>query len=83
MFLWSGLFALFGLVASGLYPGSMVGVPGDKFSNMAPPTLCIVALVAFQAGVAMWIRPWVLHRLESRHRWKTVNEVVNRFSISS
>lgn len=81
MFLWSGLFALFGLVASGLYPGSMVGVPGDKFSNMAPPTLCIVALVAFQAGVAMWIRPWVLDRLQTRQRWKTVNEVVNRFSL--
>jgi peptidoglycan/LPS O-acetylase OafA/YrhL len=81
MFLWSGLFALFGLVASGLYPGSMVGVPGDKFSNMAPPTLCIVALVAFQAGVAMWIRRWVLERLQTRQRWKTVNEVVNRFSL--
>jgi peptidoglycan/LPS O-acetylase OafA/YrhL len=81
MFLWSGLFALFGLVASGLYPGSMVGVPGDKFSNMAPPTLCIVALVTFQAGVAMWIRPWVLNRLETKQRWKTVNTVMNRFSL--
>jgi hypothetical protein len=81
MFLWTGLFALFGLVASGLYPGSMVGVPGERFSNMAPPTLCIVALVAFQAGVAMAIRPWVLERLQTRQRWKTVNEVVNRFSM--
>jgi peptidoglycan/LPS O-acetylase OafA/YrhL len=81
MFLWTGLFALFGLVASGLYPGSMVGVPGERFSNMAPPTLCIVALVTFQAGVAMAIRPWVLERLQTRQRWKTVNEVVNRFSM--
>ena len=42
--LWGGLAALAGLVASGLYPGSMVGVPGER-SNMAPPTMCIVALV--------------------------------------
>ena len=33
----AGLFALIGLVFSGLYPGSMVGVPGED-SNMAPPT---------------------------------------------
>jgi len=81
MMAWSGLFALFGLVASGLYPGSMVGVPGERFSNMAPPTLCIVALVCFQAGVALLIRPWVLERLTTRPRWARVNEVVNRFSM--
>lgn len=81
MMAWSGLFGLFGLVASGLYPGSMVGVPGERFSNMAPPTLCIVALVCFQAGVALLIRPWVLERLETRHRWARVNEIVNRFSM--
>ncbi len=81
MMAWSGLFALFGLVASGLYPGSMVGVPGERFSNMAPPTLCIAALVCFQAGVALLIRPWVLARLTTRPRWARVNEVVNRFSM--
>src|SRR4029077_20353441 len=39
----AGLFGLIGLVFSGLYPGSMVGVPGED-SNMAPPTVCIIAL---------------------------------------
>ncbi len=77
--LWAGLAALAGLVASGLYPGSMVGVPGET-SNMAPPTLCIVALVAFQAGFAEVIRPRVEVRL-LRPRWARVNETINRFSM--
>jgi hypothetical protein len=81
MLAWSGLFALFGLVGSGLYPGSMVGVPGERFSNMAPPTMCIVALVTFQVGVAMLLRPWVLHRLQTEARWQQVNRVINRFSM--
>lgn len=80
-FLWAGLFALSALVYSGQYPGSMVGVPGDKFSNMAPPTICILALVSFQAGVAVLLRPWVLHRLETSRRWAAFNDVINRFSM--
>lgn len=74
-----GLFGLAGLVGSGLYPGSMVGVPGER-SNMAPPTLCIVALVLFQAGVAEIVRPWAQQRLR-RPRWDRVNDVINRFSL--
>ena len=80
-FTWAGLFALSALVYSGQYPGSMVGVPGDKFSNMAPPTVCIIALVSFQAGVATLLRPWVLHRLETSRRWASFNDVINRFSM--
>ena len=77
--LWAGLFGLAGLVGSHLYPGSMVGVPGER-SNMAPPTLCIVALVLFQAGVAEIIRPWLEARLP-RPGWSRVNTVINRFSM--
>jgi Acyltransferase family len=77
--LFGGLFALVGLVYSGLYPGSMVGVPGER-SNMAPPTLCIVALVFFQAGVAEILRPSLTERLH-RPAWARVNEVINRFSM--
>ena len=62
--LWGGLFGLAGLVGTGLYPGSMVGVPGER-SNMAPPTLCIVALVLFQAGVVEVLRPWMEQRLDA------------------
>lgn len=76
---WAGLAALAGLVFSGIYPGSMVGVPGER-SNMAPPTLCIVALVLFQAGVAEVLRPRMEARLV-RPRWAKVNETINRFSM--
>lgn len=76
-----GLFALSALVYSDRYPGSMVGVPGDKFSNMAPPTMAIVALVFFQSGIAVLVRGWVVHRLQTRERWARVNRVVNRFSM--
>ncbi|MFR9802883.1 acyltransferase family protein [Pseudonocardia sp. RS010] len=78
--LWAGLFGLVGLVFSGLYPGSMVGVPGEPTSNMAPPTLCIVALLAFQVGVAEMVRPAVERRLE-RPRPRRVVEIVNRFAM--
>jgi hypothetical protein len=74
-----GLFGLIGLVGSGLYPGSMVGVPGE-LSNMAPPTLCIVALLFFQAGVAEILRPAVERRLV-RPRWTRVNAVINGFAL--
>lgn len=80
-FLWAGLFSLIGLVGSGVYPGSMVGVPGERVSNMAPPTLCIVALVTFQIGVVLLIRGWVLHRLEHSRRWADTSEVINRFAL--
>jgi hypothetical protein len=54
-----GLFGLAGLVFSGLYPGSMVGVPGDRLSNVGPPTFVIVALLVFQIGFAVVTRPLV------------------------
>ena len=78
--LWSGLFGLVGLVFSGLYPGSMVGVPGDRWSNMAPPTFVIIALLAFQMGVAEVLRPR-MQRLLRRPRWARANEVINRFAL--
>ncbi|MEV6861291.1 acyltransferase [Streptosporangium subroseum] len=78
--LWTGLFGLFGLVYSGIYPGSMVGVPGDKLSNMAPPTFVIVALLVFQIGLVEVLRP-SMERLLERPRWQRVNETVNRFAL--
>ena len=74
---WMGLFGLVALVWSRIYPGSMVGVPGDKFSNMAPPSLAIVALVVLQAGLLLLFRPWLLERLE-RERWQRFTTVLTR-----
>jgi peptidoglycan/LPS O-acetylase OafA/YrhL len=78
--LWGGLFGLIGLVFSGLYPGSMVGVPGERFSNMAPPTFLMVWLLLFQIGVVEILRPRMEALLE-RPRWQRVNDVINRFAL--
>ncbi|MDH2427140.1 acyltransferase [Sphaerisporangium sp. TRM90804] len=48
------------LVAFGPYPGSMIGLPGAPVSNMAPPTLALLALAFGQIGVAMLLRPAAL-----------------------
>jgi hypothetical protein len=76
-----GLFALSALVFSGLYPGSMVGVPGDRLSNMAPPTVCIAALLVLQVGVAVLVRPWVTERLRTREGWQRANVGMSRVSL--
>ena len=79
-FVWGGLLGLVGLVLTNIYPPSMVGVPGDRISNMGPPTLCIVALCFFQTGLVLLVRPWILERLR-RPGWAQANEVVNRFAL--
>jgi peptidoglycan/LPS O-acetylase OafA/YrhL len=78
--LWTGLFALFGLVYSGIYPGSMVGVPGDKWSNMAPPTFVIVALLLFQIGLVEVLRP-AMERVLERPPWRRANDFINRYAL--
>jgi hypothetical protein len=75
-----GLFLLVGLVFSGLYPGSMVGVPGQG-SNMAPPTVCILALTLFQVGVAELIRPFVLRHLATGGAFATGMGLLTRFAL--
>ena len=61
---WAGLFALVALTNMGFYPRSLVGVPGERFSNMGPPTLAIVALTILQVGLVLVVRPRVLAWLE-------------------
>ncbi|WP_353648874.1 acyltransferase [Nakamurella sp. A5-74] len=75
-----GLFALVGLVFSGLYPGSMVGVPGQG-SNMAPPTVCIIALTIFQVGFVELIRPAIVRALAKDGWFAKVMGVFTRFSL--
>ncbi|MEV4892760.1 acyltransferase family protein [Nonomuraea sp. NPDC055795] len=48
------------LVAFGPYPGSMIGMPGAAVSNMAPPTLAMLAVSFGQIGLAMLLRPWLV-----------------------
>ncbi|MGI5272574.1 acyltransferase family protein [Nonomuraea sp. CA-218870] len=58
------------LVAAGPYPGSMIGLPGAETSNMAPPTLAIMAVGFGQVGLALLLRERIL-RLPLRRllRW--------------
>jgi hypothetical protein len=76
----AGLSGLVALVGSGLYPGSMVGVPGED-SNMAPPTVCIIALTVFQVGVAELLRPFVVHALRSGGAFARATAVFTRFAL--
>jgi hypothetical protein len=67
-----GLAALVALTASGAWPPSMVGLPGDRVSNMSPPSLCIVALTVWLVGLAMLVRPPLIRWLERPHPWTLV-----------
>jgi peptidoglycan/LPS O-acetylase OafA/YrhL len=51
-----GAAGLLALTNVGSYPRSMVGVPGEAFSNMGPPTVCILALTLLQIGVVLLLR---------------------------
>ena len=67
-----GLAALAALTASGAWPRSMVGLPGDQVSNMNPPSLCIVALTVWLVGLAMLARDPVTRWLHRPRPWTLV-----------
>jgi fucose 4-O-acetylase-like acetyltransferase len=64
----AGLGGMVVLTGTGLYPPSMVGLPGEE-SNMSPPTVCILALAVWQAALLMLARGQVSAWLARRaHR---------------
>jgi len=67
-----GLAALAALTASVAWPPSMVGLPGDRVSNMSPPSLCIVALTVWLVGLAMLVRAPVTRWLRRPRPWALV-----------
>jgi surface polysaccharide O-acyltransferase-like enzyme len=48
------------------YPISMIGVPGQKVDNSAPPTVAMLAFACAQAGVAIAIAPLLNRVLRPR-----------------
>jgi hypothetical protein len=65
----AGVAVLLGLVLLASYPVSMISVPGEAVSNSRPPTLALLALGMFHAGLVLaleaparrWLtalRPW-------------------------
>jgi peptidoglycan/LPS O-acetylase OafA/YrhL len=81
MFFWAGLFGMTALTNMGFYPRSVVGVPGERFSNMGPPTLAIVALIVLQIGLVLLAREWVLEKLDTSPPWQRVSAWVNQNSM--
>ncbi|MEE1758182.1 acyltransferase family protein [Streptomyces sp. SP18BB07] len=60
------------LVAYGPYPLSMVGMPGEKVSNMAPPTFALLCHGLWLVGAVEWVRGPVARWLERPKVWRTV-----------
>lgn len=60
------------LVAYGPYPLSMVGMPGEKVSNMAPPTFALLCHGLWLAGAVEWLRGPVGRWLERPKVWRAV-----------
>ncbi|GGP57654.1 acyltransferase family protein [Streptomyces sindenensis] len=67
-----GLVAACVLVAFGPYPLSMVGMPGEKVSNMAPPTLALLAHGLWLVGAVELLRAPAARLLERPRVWRTV-----------
>jgi peptidoglycan/LPS O-acetylase OafA/YrhL len=67
----AGLGGLVVLTGTGLYPPSMVGLPGEE-SNMTPPTVCIIALTVWQVALVMLARGRVSAWLARRGPWTLV-----------
>ncbi|MGO4663771.1 acyltransferase [Terrabacter sp. 2TAF16] len=70
---WPSSVSAMGLaVAFGPYPTSMVGLPGEAVSNMAPPTAALLAQGIGICGLAVVLRP-VMARVLARPRvWRSV-----------
>jgi surface polysaccharide O-acyltransferase-like enzyme len=72
----AGAVALPLLVVWGPYPIAMIGVPGDRVENSAPPSAALLGLAAVQIGVLFAIAP-VMNRLLTRGAWPRVISVAN------
>jgi len=67
-----GYLVMAALVQLETYPASMVGCCADEISNMAPPTVPILALGIGQVGLAMLLRPAMTRWLARPRPWKAV-----------
>ncbi|MFE2171122.1 acyltransferase [Streptomyces sp. NPDC059447] len=60
------------LVAYGPYPLSMVGMPGEKVSNMAPPTLALLCHGLWLVGAVQLVAKPAAARLARPRVWRRV-----------
>ncbi|MET7717953.1 acyltransferase [Streptomyces sp. NPDC005407] len=68
----TGLVAAAGLVAVGPYPLSMVGMPGEKVSNMAPPTLALLCHGLWLVGAVELLRTPGTRLVRRAEVWRAV-----------
>ncbi|CAJ1510616.1 acyltransferase family protein [[Mycobacterium] burgundiense] len=64
------------LVTWGPYPVAMIGVPGVRVENSAPPSVALLALAAVQIGVLLAVTGPV-NRFLARGRWPGIIGVAN------
>ncbi|WFE20755.1 acyltransferase family protein [Solwaraspora sp. WMMD937] len=76
-----GVVVLTVLTVVGGYPASAVGVPGQVRSNLNPPSLATLALVAAQVGAAGLAVRWLRGRIDTTARWWSVVAAVNRHAL--
>jgi surface polysaccharide O-acyltransferase-like enzyme len=74
-------FVLLAVIGSGLYPVSMIGVPGQSIENTSPPTVALLALALTQAGLLVAAAPAVTSRLR-RARWRSLLTTANRNAMA-
>ncbi|HZI96792.1 MAG TPA: acyltransferase [Actinomycetales bacterium] len=67
-----GLAGLLLIVSWGPYPVSMVGLPGEAVSNMAPPTIALLAQGIALVGAAVLLRVPVTRVLAGPRAWRAV-----------
>jgi hypothetical protein len=68
----AGLAVVVALTAYGPYPVSMVGMPGDRISNMAPPTIALLAHSLWLTGLVLLLRGPVSAWLRRERVWRNV-----------
>ncbi len=68
----AGLAAMAAMTAFGPYPMSMVGMPGDRLSNMSPPTVALLAHVVWLTGLVLLLREPLSRWLQRPRVWANV-----------
>ena len=63
------------LVTAGPYPLSMVGMPGEKISNMAPPTIALLAHTLWLCSLAKLISPLISYLAHKLTIWRYVTAI--------
>jgi len=68
----AGLVATIALTTLGPYPTSMVGMPGERVSNMSPPTLALLAHAIWLIGLVLLLRAPLSRWLRRASVWTVV-----------